>query len=80
MAVIFSYLGCFVISYTPLIDKINIYLQDYEILMHCFKVFIACLISHLINSLYLAVYKDAADLLQVYFLYRQKQTYVRDRG
>ncbi len=38
MPVISSYLSCFAISYTPLIDTINIYFHDYKIRMHCLKV------------------------------------------
>ncbi len=40
MPVIFSHLGCFVISYTPLIDTINKYFHDYKICMHCTHTYI----------------------------------------
>ncbi len=47
MPVIFSYLGCFVMSDTLLNDTTNIYLQDDKICLHCLKVLFQTFIQYL---------------------------------
>ncbi len=47
MPVIFSHLGCFVMSDTLLNDTTNIYLQDDKICLHCLKVLFQTFIQYL---------------------------------